>query len=125
MGRCGTNSLREDCSETFEMGRCGTIAQRHSVYGGKWGAKGVVQEVQAVEQGVEQRGEGVGEGFFGEDWSIGKGGAADLERERIEGRLGEGVGEGTEGSWDRKSVGGGREREKNNFLKVKNIILMI
>jgi hypothetical protein len=35
------------------------------------------------------------------------------------------VGEGTEGSWDRKRVGGGREREKNNFLKVKNIILMI
>jgi hypothetical protein len=30
-----------------------------------------------------------------------------------------------EGSWDRKRVGGGREREKNNFLKVKNIILMI
>jgi hypothetical protein len=27
--------------------------------------------------------------------------------------------------WDRKMVGGGREREKNNFLKVKNIILMI
>jgi hypothetical protein len=27
--------------------------------------------------------------------------------------------------WDRKRVGGGREREKNNFLKVKNIILMI
>jgi hypothetical protein len=27
--------------------------------------------------------------------------------------------------WDRKRVGGAREREKNNFLKVKNIILMI
>jgi hypothetical protein len=67
---------------------CGTIAQRHSVCGGKWGAKGVIQEVQAVEQGVEQRGEGVGEGSCGEDWSVGKGGATDLERERIEGRGG-------------------------------------
>jgi hypothetical protein len=27
--------------------------------------------------------------------------------------------------WDRKRVGGGREREKKNFLKVKNIILII
>jgi hypothetical protein len=27
--------------------------------------------------------------------------------------------------WDRKRVGGGREREKKKILKVKNIILMI
>jgi hypothetical protein len=45
---------------------------------------------------------------------------ADLERERIEGRGGwvRGLGIGTK-------VGGGKEREKNNFLKGKNIILMI
>jgi hypothetical protein len=29
-----------------------------------------------------------GEGFEGGDWAVGKGGAADLERERIEGRGG-------------------------------------
>jgi hypothetical protein len=85
---CGTIARRP--SKWGDAGRifCGTIAQRHIVCGGKWGAKGVVQEVQAVEQGVEQRGEGVGEGSCGEDWSVGKGGAADLERERIEGRGG-------------------------------------
>jgi hypothetical protein len=85
---CGTIARRP--SKWGDAGRilCGTIAQRHSVCGGKWGAKGVVQEVQAVEQGVEQRGEGVGEGSCGEDWSVGKGGAADLEREIIEGRGG-------------------------------------
>jgi hypothetical protein len=125
MGRCGTNSLQEDCSETFEMGRCGTIAQRHSVYGLKWGAKGVIQEVQAVEQGVEQREKGWVRGLAVRIGQLGREGQRIWERERIEGRLGEGVGEGTEGSWDRKSAWGGREREKNNFLKVKNIILMI
>jgi hypothetical protein len=53
-----------------------------------------------------------GEGFEGGDWAVGKGGAADLERQRIEGRGGRWVRGPAVRDWDRKRVGGGRERER-------------